>query len=387
MQPFTKAERVLSIQSHVVSGFAGNKAATFPLQYLGFQVDAVNTVNFSNHTGYGHTNGHKTTAEQLNLIFSGLNDNGLLVPYPRILTGYVPGAEALQCVADQLAEVRRCNPGCVYLLDPVMGDIGRGLYVAEQVIPIYKSMLPLATIITPNHFELELLSDMKITSPSSLQQAIRHLHEKYSLTHVVVSSISLPSSLVSRFDLPGPPDSYQSLLGATTPSRYTGAQDFSTSEGTNLVCLASTYRAEGRQLVTSAYALPNVEAYFAGVGDLFSSMVMAHFGNLSGASEQDLQTAVSKALLIVQRILLRSHMHSMQVDGDASPGENVMPSDTEADNENPRRQGNPSRRARRMRLRELRIIEDRSLLRVASDDGWNGGRVNLELPELDTYHF
>lgn len=63
--------RVLSIQSHVAFGYVGGKAAVFPLQCLGYDVDVsiqqftrslrfrtnksawqvVNTVNFSNHTG------------------------------------------------------------------------------------------------------------------------------------------------------------------------------------------------------------------------------------------------------------------------------------------------------------------------------------------------
>ena len=43
--------RVLSIQSHVVHGHAGNKCAVFPLQLLGFDVDPINSVQFSNHTG------------------------------------------------------------------------------------------------------------------------------------------------------------------------------------------------------------------------------------------------------------------------------------------------------------------------------------------------
>ena len=40
----TEDLRVLSIQSHVVSGYVGNKSATFPLQLLGFEVDAINSV-------------------------------------------------------------------------------------------------------------------------------------------------------------------------------------------------------------------------------------------------------------------------------------------------------------------------------------------------------
>ena len=46
--------RILSIQSHVVSGYVGNKSATFPLQLLGYEVDAINSVQFSNHTGYAN---------------------------------------------------------------------------------------------------------------------------------------------------------------------------------------------------------------------------------------------------------------------------------------------------------------------------------------------
>lgn len=64
----------------------GNRAATFPLQLLGYDVDVVNTVQFSNHTGYGHTNGHKTTPEQLEQVFSGLEVNGL-GRWRRVLSG------------------------------------------------------------------------------------------------------------------------------------------------------------------------------------------------------------------------------------------------------------------------------------------------------------
>jgi pyridoxine kinase len=39
-----RTRRVLSVQSHVVSGYVGNKSATFPLQLLGFEVDAINSV-------------------------------------------------------------------------------------------------------------------------------------------------------------------------------------------------------------------------------------------------------------------------------------------------------------------------------------------------------
>lgn len=179
--------RILSVQSHVVSGYvgeyhgvvlalyglvltsrAGNRAATFPLQTLGYDVDVINTVQFSNHTGYGHTNGHKTTPEQLLAVFEGLFTNGL-TGYMRVLTGYIPGAEALSAVGEQVARLKQ-RKEVIYLLDrewqadrlnksliisAVMGDIGTGLYVSPDVVPVYKRLLNLATIITPNQFEAE----------------------------------------------------------------------------------------------------------------------------------------------------------------------------------------------------------------------------------------
>lgn len=79
--------RVLSIQSHVVSGCVGNNAAVFPLQLLGFEVDAINTVQFSNHTGYPTVKGAVLDGEGLWQLIEGLEANGLLRGYTHLLTG------------------------------------------------------------------------------------------------------------------------------------------------------------------------------------------------------------------------------------------------------------------------------------------------------------
>ena len=91
--------------------------------------------------------------------------NGLAV-HSRILTGYIPGAEALKVVAGHIANMVKDDPEILYVLDrerprglslfaAVMGDIGKGLYVSSDVVPIYKDMLKMATVITPNQFEAE----------------------------------------------------------------------------------------------------------------------------------------------------------------------------------------------------------------------------------------
>ncbi|KAG8940020.1 putative pyridoxal kinase [Tulasnella sp. 408] len=170
-----ETRRVLSIQSHVVSGYVGNRAATFPLQLLGWDVDPVNTVQYSNHAGvriwafldprtcaklgtfhpgYGRFGGPKTDPAQLRAIFKAMEDNGLMRP-TRVLTGYIPGSEGLKVVAELVKQLKTSSPTLPYILDPVMGDEGK-LYVDADVVPIYRDLLlPLATVITPNWFEVE----------------------------------------------------------------------------------------------------------------------------------------------------------------------------------------------------------------------------------------
>ncbi|KAI9741112.1 MAG: putative pyridoxal kinase [Cirrosporium novae-zelandiae] len=187
--------RVLAIASHVVYGYVGNTMATFVMQSLGAEVAALNTVHFSNHTGYGQTKGTKTTADEIVSIYSGLQQSHL-TDFDMMLTGYAPSAEAVSAVgqiAKDLKKKAQGKPGSFFwVLDPVMGDEGR-LYVSPQVPPAYQALLPHADLILPNQFEAETLSSIKITSLASLHRAISYLHTEYQIPHVLVTSISLPS--------------------------------------------------------------------------------------------------------------------------------------------------------------------------------------------------
>eukprot|EP01026_Neomeris_dumetosa_P025870 TRINITY_DN21217_c1_g2_i1.p2 TRINITY_DN21217_c1_g2~~TRINITY_DN21217_c1_g2_i1.p2 ORF type:complete len:186 (-),score=20.36 TRINITY_DN21217_c1_g2_i1:44-526(-) len=113
--------RVLSIQSHVVSGYVGNKCAVFPLQLLGFEVDYINSVQFSNHTGYPEFKGQVLKGDDLWELVEGLNNNGLL-NYTYILTGYIGSQSMLERIVQVLDLVKEHNPLVRYVCDPVMGD-------------------------------------------------------------------------------------------------------------------------------------------------------------------------------------------------------------------------------------------------------------------------
>lgn len=181
--------KVLSIQSHVVHGYVGNRAAVFPLQLLGFEVDNINSVQFSNQTGYKSFRGQRLDSEDLSDLYLGLKENELL-NYSHVLTGYVGNEAFLNKLADIIAELKQKNPNIVYLCDPVLGDNDK-LYVPEGLIKIYiDRVIPLANIITPNLFELELIYGRKITKESDIFDALSHCHSKGTPVVIVSSSKS-----------------------------------------------------------------------------------------------------------------------------------------------------------------------------------------------------
>ncbi|KAI0051014.1 Ribokinase-like protein [Auriscalpium vulgare] len=318
--------RVLSIQSHVSYGYVGGKAATFPLQLLGYDVDVVNTVNFSNHSGYRRFGGTKANATELTEILAIMKTNGVLQP-SRLLTGFIPGAEALTAVANVARNLIEETPNLIYLLDPVMGDAGV-LYVAADVIPVYKSLLPKSTIITPNWFEVEVITDVKIIDATSLRQALTILHTTYAVPNVVISSIPVKEWLTEFMPSSLRPDETSDWL----------------------LCLASS-RVDGLSGPSIVYAacVPFIPGYFSGVGDLFSALVLGHY---SPSAQAALPAAVSQALSKTHGILRLTDAYASTL-----PEADRQPTDDELD------AADPERRVRRMRGRELRLIQGQNILR------------------------
>jgi pyridoxine kinase len=169
---------ILSIQSHVVYGYAGNTAAVFPLQRLGREVWAVNTVEFSNHTGYGSWRGKVLGAELVSELVLGLNERGVLHNCEAVLSGYLGDASVGNAIIDAVKLVRDASPDTLYCCDPVMGDVGRGFYVKPDIPDIFRNkLLSLADIVCPNQFELEALTNTAVKTADDALKAINILHE------------------------------------------------------------------------------------------------------------------------------------------------------------------------------------------------------------------
>lgn len=150
---------VLSIQSAVAYGHAGNSSAVFPLQRSGVDVWPVYTVNFSNHTGYGSWRGPVIPAADVADVVRGIDERGVLPQVDALLAGYQGSPDMGQVILDAAALVKSRNPDALFCADPVMGDVDRGFYAAPGIPEFMRDhVVAAADIMTPNLFELQYLT-------------------------------------------------------------------------------------------------------------------------------------------------------------------------------------------------------------------------------------
>jgi pyridoxine kinase len=167
---------ILSIQSWVAYGHVGNTSAMFPLQRLGAEVWAINTVQFSNHTGYGAWRGAVYSGDSVREVVDGIAERGALARCDAVLSGYVGGADIGDAILHAVGSVRRANPQALYCCDPVIGDTDTGVYVRDGIEEFLRARaLPAADIATPNSFELARLTGHDCSTLHGVKQAALHL--------------------------------------------------------------------------------------------------------------------------------------------------------------------------------------------------------------------
>lgn len=165
--------RILSIQSSVAYGHVGNSAAVFPLQRLGHEVWPVFTVHFSNHTGYGAWRGPLLAPADVADVIAGIGERGVLGDCDAVLSGYQGDPAMGAVILDAVASVKALNPAAVYCCDPVIGDVGRGVFVRPGIPEFIRDeALPHADVLTPNHFELEFLAGGEARTADELLDAV-----------------------------------------------------------------------------------------------------------------------------------------------------------------------------------------------------------------------
>jgi pyridoxine kinase len=190
---------ILSIQSQVVSGYVGNSAAVFALQRVGREVWPVPTTLLSHHPGHGGADGGRISPELLNRLLDGLVNRGCFSHCQAVLSGYLGHEDAAACVARAVKLAKAGTPGAVYLCDPVLGDDGR-LYVRGEIVTAMHELILQADILTPNDFELALLTGHACANRQTALQAMRLLQSKGPRL-VVLSSFAGDDTPAGTLDL------------------------------------------------------------------------------------------------------------------------------------------------------------------------------------------
>lgn len=192
---------LLSIQSHVAYGHVGNASAAFPLQRLGAEVWPIHTVQFSNHTGYGAWRGQVFGAELVRDVVTGIEERGVLPKCDGVLSGYMGDAAIGGAILEAVTRVKGANGKAEYCCDPVIGDVGRGVFVRPGIPEFMRGKaVPEADVITPNQFELDYLSGIKTSSVADVLKAAKRLHGAGPRT-ILVTSLHVEDTPEDSIDL------------------------------------------------------------------------------------------------------------------------------------------------------------------------------------------
>lgn len=196
---------ILSIQSHVAYGHVGNSSAVFPMQRLGCEVWPVHTVQFSNHPGYGGFRGQVCEGWMIRDVVQGIANRGVLGQCDGVLSGYLGSADIGEAILHAAALVKAANPQALWCCDPVIGDVGSGVFVKGGVPEFFRDKaLAAADIITPNQFELEYLAGRRVDSLPDARDALADVHAQGPKVILVTSLITAAT----------PPDAIDMLVSS-----------------------------------------------------------------------------------------------------------------------------------------------------------------------------
>jgi pyridoxine kinase len=253
-------DAVLSIQSAVACGHVGNSAAVLPLQRLGFDVFAVNTVLLAHHPGHGRWRGHKVAPAEIETIVAGLEEHGVLWRCAAVLSGYLGDAAVADVVLRAVAAVRVARPGALYLCAPVIGDDHAGVFVAAGIPEAIRDrLLPVADIVVPNRFELAYLAGRPVESLDGMLAAAAELRARGPRL-VVATGLTLPDQ----------PEEVAVLADSASET-----------------WLATT---------------PRHPVDLGGTGDAFSALFLGHY-----LSTGDLRLAVERAIAAIYALVELTH--------------------------------------------------------------------------------
>lgn len=189
---------VLSIQSQVAGARVGNSVAAFAMERLGVRVLQLPTTILGRRPDHGPPGGGPLPAETLSSLIEGLAADSLFGEVDAVLTGYLGESEQVAVILDLIERVKSANPDALFVCDPVLGDDGK-LFVSEAIADaVANGLWPHADWLTPNAYELGLITGRAIDDLDAARDAARRVGKP-----VLCSSIRTALGLGNLFAAPG----------------------------------------------------------------------------------------------------------------------------------------------------------------------------------------
>lgn len=184
-------KKTIVIHSKVAYGYVGSNTTSLVLQLAGQDVISVPTVVLSNRYGLPTVGGGLLPETLFQDVLDGILKLNILDEVSTILTGYIGSAELVKRTALFITQIKKSHPDIVYVCDPVMGDQPQGLYVNQEVPnAMVQYLLPLADVLTPNQFEMEIILKQKISTEQQVIDSIAN-HEILKYKDILVTGCRL----------------------------------------------------------------------------------------------------------------------------------------------------------------------------------------------------
>ena len=245
----------------------------------------MNSVHFSNHTGYPNGfRGGVLKGDDLLTILEGLQNNDLLSDCDHVLTGYIGSESFLNAVLRVIDSARRGNTSKAtrYVCDPVLGDDGE-FYVPQELVKTFiEKLIPASDLVTPNQFEVEQLTGVKIQSISDAARACQILHAMGPEIIVITSVV---------FDA-----------------------DIGKNENPTISMIASQQNQSAEQEMWRIKC-PLIPRRFTGTGDLCAALLLAHTDTLP------LPQALEKTMNTMHAVIERTHQYATSREKECHDGQ------------------------------------------------------------------